>query len=120
VTAGLVVVVVWGLLVVVVGRLGVVVVGDLVVVVVEELVVALGGAVVAVVPAVLGAADEEADAAALTATVPASDVMAKAINVMGMRTLSAREDQRAGGRAACLGIERRNRLIALPTSGSSP
>jgi hypothetical protein len=56
---------------------------------------------VLVVGEVLDAPDEEADAAALTGTVPAINAAGGAIKVMGTSTLSARAGWRAGRRRAC-------------------
>jgi hypothetical protein len=81
-----------GVVVVVVDGTGVVIVG-LVVVIVGGTVVVRDGTVVGVVE-VLDVPGEEADAGALTVTVPPTNPAGDAIKVMGTRILSAR-----GGRA---------------------
>jgi hypothetical protein len=112
-------VVIAGTVVVVLGGLVVVVaVGGRAVAAVGELAVGVDGAVVAVVPEVLDAPEEEADVAALTATVPVPMVIRRAIKVVGMRTLNARDERPAARRRAARAAEVPDRLIALPRNGN--
>jgi hypothetical protein len=120
------------------GFVVVVVAGGLVVVVVEGLVVgvvvALECTVVAVLAEVLDAPDEEAGAAALTATVPAIKAAGAAIKLMGTSTPRVWGRRRRAGcrrawravevpnrlarRRACRAVEVPNRLIAPPRNGN--